>query len=92
MNKKAKKYSWSILSTLVALATSMVLKNTIEKSWEKTTKRKAPKTPTEKHVDWKEAIAWAVISGIIVSVAKLLTTKLTHDSWERLLGESPDNY
>jgi len=92
MNKQVKKHSWSLLSTLVAVGTSMLLKKSMEKGWEKTTKKKAPKTPTESNVDWKEAIVWAVISGLLVSVAKLATTKITHDGWKKLLGESPDDY
>jgi len=92
MNKKVKKYTWSVLSSLVAIGTSILLKKTLEKGWEKTAKTKAPKTPTESGVNWSHAVAWAVISGLMVSVAKLLTTKITHDGWQKLLGESPDDY
>jgi len=92
MNYKVKKYSWSILSTLIAMGTSMILKKSLEKGWEKTAKRKAPKNPKENGIDWSEAIAWAAVSGLVVSLAKLATTKLTHDGWEKLLGENPDNY
>ena len=64
-----------IKETLVggaALIGAMVIRKLMEKSWVIITKENPPKNPKDREVSWKEAIIWAVCTGAIIGLTKLV--------------------
>ena len=57
---------------LAAASVSMLTRKSVQKSWEKITDKPAPKDKPSSDVKLKEAIAWAVVSGISAGVARMV--------------------
>ncbi len=56
---------------LAAASISMLARKSVQKSWEKVTDKPAPKDKPSSDVDLKEAIAWALVSGIGAGAARM---------------------
>ncbi|ATC83412.1 DUF4235 domain-containing protein [Pseudoalteromonas sp. A3] len=56
---------------LAAASAGMLTRKSLQKSWEKVTNEPAPKDKPSEHTDLKEAITWAVVSGIGAGVARM---------------------
>ena len=56
---------------LAAASAGMLTRKSLQKSWEKVTNEPAPKDKPSAHTDLKEAVTWAVVSGIGAGVARM---------------------
>ena len=56
---------------LSAASAGMLTRKSLQKSWEKVTNEPAPKDKPSEHTDLKEAVTWAVVSGIGAGVARM---------------------
>lgn len=56
---------------LAAASAGMLTRKTLQKSWEKATNEPAPKDRPSEETDLKEAVTWAVVSGIGAGVARM---------------------
>ncbi|AXT38171.1 DUF4235 domain-containing protein [Alteromonas sp. BL110] len=56
---------------LAAASAGILARKTLQKSWEKVAKQPAPKDKKSENTDLKEAVTWAVISGIGAGVARM---------------------
>lgn len=56
---------------LAAASAGMLTRKTLQKSWEKVTHEPAPKDKPSESTDIKEAVTWAVVSGIGAGVARM---------------------
>jgi len=63
-----KKYAVSGMTLLSAI----VVRRLIEYAWKQSTDREPPKNPASRRVSWQEAFLYTIISGLLVSVTKLL--------------------
>jgi len=57
---------------LAAASAGMLTRKSLQKSWEKVTNEPAPKDKPSEHTDLKEAVTWAVVSGIGAGVARMV--------------------
>lgn len=48
-----------------------------------------PLNPADRRIDWSEALAWAVASGIGAGVARVVSKRVSAAGWERALGDTP---
>lgn len=56
---------------LAAASAGMLTRKSLQKQWEKVTNEPAPKDKPSEHTDLKEAVTWAVVSGIGAGVARM---------------------
>lgn len=56
---------------LAAASAGILTRKSLQKSWEKVTNEPAPKDKPSEHTDLKEAVTWAVVSGIGAGVARM---------------------
>ncbi|MDB2330539.1 DUF4235 domain-containing protein [Alteromonas sp.] len=56
---------------LAAASAGMLARKTLQKSWEQVTNKPAPKDKASEDTDLKEAVTWAVVSGIGAGVARM---------------------
>jgi ATP-dependent protease Clp ATPase subunit len=68
-----------------ALLGAMAIRKLMEKSWVNITKEDPPKNPKDKEVSWKKAIVWAVCTGAIVGLTKLIMRRNAHVGAEKWL-------
>jgi hypothetical protein len=75
-----------------ALGASLLVNNSLDYGWRKITKEDPPRDPLAPNVSWKKALIWAVLTGILVSVARLLVEKAVYSGWAKGYGEDPRKY
>lgn len=56
---------------LAAASASMLTRKSLQKSWEKVTNEPAPKDKPSEKTELKEAVTWAVVSGIGAGMARM---------------------
>ena len=56
---------------LAAASAGILARKTLQKSWETVTNQPAPKDKKSENTDLKEAVTWAVVSGIGAGVARM---------------------
>lgn len=54
------------------LLSALLVKKALEFIWKTATKRDPPKNPADPNISWGEAIAWTMLSGFFVSMARLI--------------------
>lgn len=82
--KKVKKYIKSqtndaklkeyIVSGLTLLS-AVVVRRLIKFIWKLSTNTEPPENPASRHVSWQQAFLFTILTGIMVSVAKLLVRR-----------------
>lgn len=66
-----------LVTTGVALATSLVAKKATDGTWKFVTGKDAPDNPDDPDVDIKEAILFAVISGSLIALIRMVANRQT---------------
>lgn len=56
---------------LAAASAGMLARKSLQKTWEKVTNEPAPKDKVSENTDLKEAVTWAVVSGIGAGFARM---------------------
>lgn len=83
------KLGWKILVTASTVGAGIVMRKAIETAWEKSTGNPPPRNPESPETTWAEAIAWAMLSGVAVAVARLLATRKAAEYWRHSTGNLP---
>ena len=86
------KLGWMLVrsgSTFVAVA---VTKKAVDLGWRWVTGNEPPTDPEDPDLTWKEAVTWALASGVGIAVARLLATRQAAQMWRRWTGELPPGF
>jgi hypothetical protein len=81
--------TWKLMGTGGAVLTGMLTKKVLTTGWEKATGNPPPANPESPDVSWGEALAWAIVSGALVGVARMLATRKAADYYRRSTGHLP---
>ncbi|MEO6987729.1 MAG: DUF4235 domain-containing protein [Aquihabitans sp.] len=79
---------WAIAATLASLGAAKLTKNILSRSWEKR-RGSVPGNPATDDTTWNEALMWAVVSGVAVGVARLLSQRGVAYAFEKGRGGLP---
>lgn len=81
-------------SKLVGLATGIAVRkvtdSVLTSAWRRTKHTEPPGDPASPGTPWAEALAWAVASGVAMSVARLLATRGVASAKLALTGRPPE--
>jgi hypothetical protein len=80
---------WSMLSLGSAVVAAAVAKKGLNASWRVATGKNPPANPADPDVDLWEAVAWAVVSGTIIALARMLATRRAANYYARSTGRLP---
>jgi len=80
---------WKILGTGGAIAAAVVARKLLTSGWTATTGKEPPANPEDPEVSWPEAVGWAVASGAVVGVARLLATRKAAAYYAKSAGHPP---
>lgn len=73
-----------LVTTGAAVVASIIAKKTTDGTWKFVTGKNVPDNPDDPEVDLKEAIAFAVLSGTLIALARMLVNRQT----TRVLGKA----
>jgi hypothetical protein len=83
-----KKVDPRIVSSVTALLAGMVANKLVGATWRAATGRAAPTDPEQPDVELREALLFAIISGALIALARLVAVRSTH---KFLPGPLPKN-
>ena len=83
--------SFKLVGTVSAFAAQAVAKKVIVSGWKLATGNPPPANPEDSEVSWGEAVAFAIASGAVVGVVRLVVTRKVAEYWSRSTGTTPEN-
>ena len=80
---------WRILGVGSAVLAGVAARKVLTTAWEKSTGSPPYTNPESPDTSWQEAIAWAVVSGAAVGIARLMATRKAAEYYRRSTGHLP---
>ncbi len=74
---------WSALSLAFALGAAALARKGLSAGWRVTTGKEPPANPADPDIALREAILWAVVSGTIVALVRMLATRRAANFYAR---------
>src|SRR5690348_13519186 len=75
------KLGWRIFGGLAAVLAALVARKSLTAGWTKAVGDEPPSNPEDPDTTWKEALGWALLSGAVMGLARLLATRKAADYW-----------
>jgi hypothetical protein len=88
-DEEAGKTGYKVLAMLASLIGAVFARKVLTVVWKLASGKEPPEDPAHPTVTWPEAVSWAVASGAVVGVAKLVAQKKVADSFSRAAGDTP---
>ncbi len=82
---------WSAMALASTLGATMAARKAMTTSWKVATGKEPPQNPADPDVSLGEAVAWAVVSGVAVGVARMLASRRAANYYRRSTGHLPAN-
>jgi hypothetical protein len=82
-------FAWRVIGTGSGLLAVVAAQKGLSTAWRIVTGDDPPTIPEDPETDWGEAIAWAIVSGAVLGVARLLATRRAAQFYMRSTGELP---
>ena len=80
---------WTAFSLVSALAAAALAKKALDTGWKAATGKHPPVNPADPDVRMGEAVAWAMVSGTFVALARMLAQRRAADYYRRSAGHLP---
>ena len=87
--KKSSKGLWKVYSKGSTVLAGVVALRLTDMTWRLATHRKAPNDPEHPDVNAREAITWALLSGVTAELTKIVISRKTAQYWVRSTGHLP---
>ena len=81
--------AWKVLGTGAAVGAGVLAKKLVTAGWKTATGKEPPANPEDPEVSWPEAVGWAVASGAVVGVARLLAVRKAARYYTNSAGHRP---
>ena len=80
---------WKLLGPGSAIVAAAAAKKVMSAGWTKATGKEPPANPESPDVDIWEAVAWAVVSGALIGLARMMATRQSAKFYARSAGHLP---
>ncbi len=80
---------WSIFSLISAVGAAAITKKALTTSWTAATGKQPPANPADPDVELREAVMWAVASGVFVGLARMLAQRRAAGYYAKSTGHLP---
>jgi hypothetical protein len=85
----ADKVGWKVVGGLGTVLAGNAARGALTKAYKTVTGRIPPANPEDPDVEWREAVAWAVLSGVVMALARLFFQRAAAGAWVKRRGELP---
>lgn len=83
------KSTWKMMGTASGLVAGIATTKALDAIWRTATGRKPPTKPDNPEIASREALLWAALSGMTMTVAKTYATRRAANYWVKSFGELP---
>lgn len=84
-----KSASWKAFATLASIGAAIAARNAATALWERQVGQDPPMNPADPDTDWGEALAWTLVTGALVGVARLFARRGAAALWAKVDGSLP---
>lgn len=81
--------AWKVLGTGAAVLSAAVAERGITAAWRAATGTEPPVNPENPDTRWAEAIGWALLSGAVIGLARLVATRKAAEYYRHSSGSLP---
>ncbi|HEY8523898.1 MAG TPA: DUF4235 domain-containing protein [Acidimicrobiales bacterium] len=81
---------WNAVASAAAIGAVTASKPLLERGWRVAFRSDPPGNPAHQDVSWREAILWALITGAVVGVIRLVAQRAAASAWHRVTGDYPE--
>jgi hypothetical protein len=81
---------WRGVGMVAGIAAAFVTRKILRGAWQASTGTDPPANPAAPGTTWREAISWAVASGVAVAVARLVAQRGAAEAWRAAKGSYPE--
>ena len=83
------KVVYKVVGVGSGLLAAKLARAVLDKGWQKVRGGEPPRNPAVPGTRWSEAVTWAVASGIVAALARLLATMGVASTWAKATGHLP---
>ena len=89
MAAKNNQVLWRAVAMGAGLVTAAVTKKALGSAWQRATGSPPPGSPEHPEVGLATAVAWSLLTGAVIGVAKMCVTRQAVVTWRGFTGELP---
>ena len=82
-------FAWRVIGTGSAVLAAAAAQKGLTAAWKLATGDDPPTIPEDPETSWRDAIVWAVLSGAVLGLARLVATRRAAHYYMRSTGELP---
>lgn len=80
---------WKLVGPAAGIFATAVASRVTKKAWVTVTKSPPPDNPEDPDVAWKEAVVWALASGAVIGLTRLIVERQAAVWYRKSFGELP---
>jgi hypothetical protein len=80
---------WNGVASMAAVGAVVATKPLIERGWRLILHSEPPGNPAHEEVAWRDAILWAVVTGAVVGLIRLIAQRSAAGAWQKARGHYP---
>jgi len=84
-----KQMAWNVWAWVAAAGAAWAARKATSAVWVRLGDGDDPVDAVDGDSSWGEAVAWAVIAGVIAATARVLARRGAGEAWEAVTGEAP---
>ena len=81
---------WNAVASGAAIGAVAASKPALERSWRLIFRSDPPGNPAHHDVAWRDAVLWALLTGALVGVIRLVAQRAAAGAWYRVTGDYPE--
>lgn len=79
--------AYRAVSTAAAIGAGVLVRSLVKRVWTNATGAEPPNDPADPTVGWREALSWAVATGVAVGVGRVVGRRLAGGAWVKASGK-----
>lgn len=83
--KTSQKLLWNLYAGAIGAATTVLAAKAVNAVWELAT-GDTPPEPNDPDVPLRQAVTWAIASGVGIGLSQLLVNRFAANQWTRVMG------
>ena len=80
---------WKGVASAAAVGAVALTKPVVARGWRRVVGSDPPGNPAHQDVAWMDAILWALVSGAVVGLIRLVAQRTAAGAWHRVRGNYP---
>jgi hypothetical protein len=82
---------WKIVAGLSGLFAGLAARRVLLIGWRSLRDSDPPANPASMRTTWAEAIAWSIVSGVTLGLARLIAQRGAAEAWRKATGAYPED-